>query len=101
MTIDCAFIGRLAQDATGGPCKATTKLGKPFRRRVMENGVCVTHGGRDAMQLWLAGHRLDVERQQQAEAALAGAISEAAERARPLRPTERAMQTTHDKGKPV
>ena len=82
------------------PCKATTKLGRPCRRRAMANGVCLTHGGRDAMQLWLAGHRLEAEREQQAEAALAGAISEAAERARSLRPTQ-AMQSTHDEAKPA
>src|SRR5438045_479919 len=84
---------RALQRAAGGACKATTKLGRRCRRRATANGHCLTHGGRDAMQLWRAGHRLEAERQQQAEAALAGAISEAAKHARSLRPTEQAMQS--------
>jgi hypothetical protein len=39
--------------AAGGPCRATTKEGAPCRRRGMANGLCGTHGGKDAMQVWL------------------------------------------------
>src|SRR5204862_6165416 len=48
---------RAIKAAAGGPCTEMTKLGRPCRRRAMGNGRCLTHGGKDAMQLWLARKR--------------------------------------------
>jgi len=42
--------------AAGGLCGATTKDGLPCRRRGMANGRCGTHGGKNAMQVWLERH---------------------------------------------
>src|SRR5215510_4457200 len=43
---------RKARKQAGGPCRATTKLGKPCQRKACANGVCTTHGGLTAGQLW-------------------------------------------------
>jgi hypothetical protein len=34
----------------GGPCKATTKQGRPCRGKAWANGYCGVHGGLNAMQ---------------------------------------------------
>jgi hypothetical protein len=43
---------REARKQAGGPCRATTKLGKPCQRKGAANGLCWTHGGLTAGQLW-------------------------------------------------
>jgi hypothetical protein len=68
---------RALKRAAGGPCKATTKLGRPCRRRATGNQLCMTHGGADAMTLWRRRDRsLMAARERQASGALDTAIAE-------------------------
>jgi hypothetical protein len=43
---------REARKQAGGPCRATTKSGKPCQRKGAANGLCWGHGGLTAGQLW-------------------------------------------------
>jgi hypothetical protein len=43
---------RKARKQAGGPCRATTKRGKPCQRKGCANGLCQGHGGLSAGQLW-------------------------------------------------